>query len=130
METNQEQKISAALTALRETIDELEAVREREVELNKKRYAIERELLSIHESTGLVAMANDYISVSVEDKDRATYAPDCWDDVLKWAVETGNMNIIQRRLSDAKVVALIGEGIPLPAGLGIEPYKKISHRRK
>lgn len=125
-----DENIGQILDQYKAVIDEREALATRDSELAKLKAALERQMLDHSEQSGVTQFANDFISVSVSDANRATYAPEQWDGIVKWAAETGNLNLIHRRLSDAKVVALIEEGIALPDGLGIEPYKKLSYRRK
>lgn len=69
------------------------------------------------------------VTVSVVEKYRATYDPANWPQIVKWAVETGNDHIIQRRLTDAKVVELIRSGEALPWGLDAESYRDLLVRR-
>lgn len=65
------------------------------------------------------------LTASVLTKDRAKYDPAEWPNIVKWAVETGNDHIIQRRMTDAKVVELVRNGVALPWGLGVESYKEV-----
>lgn len=69
------------------------------------------------------------LTFSMVTKDRAKYDPGEWPNIVKWAVETGNDHIIQRRLTDAKVVELIANGVALPWGLTVESYRDVQVRR-
>lgn len=69
------------------------------------------------------------ITVTVKQKWRAKYLPERWADVVKWAVDNGYDHIVQRRLSDGKVMELVDNGVTLPDGLTVEPYKDIDFRR-
>jgi len=65
------------------------------------------------------------LSVSIVQKDRAAYDPAEWPSIVRWAIETGNDHIVQRRLTDAKVLELVRNGVALPWGLTIEPYRDL-----
>jgi len=69
------------------------------------------------------------LTVSTREKFRARYEPDKWPDIVRWAVESGNDHIVQRRLTDAKVLELIDNGVPLPDGLGVEAFTALDVRR-
>lgn len=123
--------ISDLLAELRSVIDERERLSEQDSRLSKRKSAIEFELLGIHAATGLESLSGNGMGVTFKDDAmRARYAPEQWNAIAKWAAETGNMHIIQRRLSDAKIVDLVMEGVQLPEGLTLETYTSISTRRK
>lgn len=44
---------------------------------------------------------------------------------IRCALTPGNLHVIQRRLTDAKVEELAISGIPLPNGLRLEPYDRV-----
>lgn len=91
---------------------------------------IERILVNHAEATGCSKFGNGKVSCTIDaEAMRAAYDPELWPEVVKWAVATGNDHIIQRRLSDAKVLELIDNDVPLPDGLRLEPYTKVSIRR-
>lgn len=69
------------------------------------------------------------ITVTMRQKWRAKYAPEHWSDVVRWAVEQGFDHIVQRRLSDAKVMELVDNGVTLPKGLNVEQYTDLDFRR-
>jgi hypothetical protein len=119
------------LGELREVIDERERLATADRELSKRREALERELLAFHEDSGLDSLAGAGLSVSFDAAAmRAKYEPERWADIVRWAVTTGHDHIIQRRLTDAKVLDLIENGVELPPGLTVENYTKLSVRRK
>lgn len=124
------ESIGQLLDQFKAVIDERESLAIRDLELGKLKVDLERRIKDHAEATGLNQFANDFISVTVSDENRAKIDPAKWDDIFKWAAETGNINLIHRRVSDAKVIALIEEGVELPEGLGIDPYKKLAYRRK
>lgn len=99
--------------------------------LSQRRDQLEGRLLAYHKDTGLQSLSGAGLTVSFDPAAfRAKYDPAKWSDVVKWAVETGNDFIVQRRLSDAKVVELFDGGVALPDGLSLENYVKVSIRRK
>lgn len=44
---------------------------------------------------------------------------------IRSCLTPGNLHVVQRRLTDTKVADLAIDGVPLPDGLGLEPYDKI-----
>lgn len=65
------------------------------------------------------------VTVTVRQKWRAKYMPEHWESIVKWAAETGNAHLIQRRLSDKPVMELLDAGVSLPEGLTVEAYKDL-----
>lgn len=120
--------IGTTLERLRTAIDEREVLRARDRELSDEIGQIERQLDDYSKAHGLDNFKGGGMSVSFKEAFRAKYEPEKWDGVLKWAVETGNTFIVQRRLTDAKVEEL-AMTCGLPDGLGIESYRKIYTRR-
>ncbi len=123
--------VGSVLQNLRALIDLREKVAELDTALSKRKTELEGKLLDIQKSSGLSSFADFGVSVTFDTGAfRAKYDPEKFNDVMKWAVETGNEFIIQRRLTDAKILGLIDEGVSLPEGLSVESYTKISVRRK
>jgi hypothetical protein len=67
--------------------------------------------------------------VTWRSKWRAVYEPGLWSSIVKWAVDNNHEYIVQRRLTDAKIMSLIDQGVPLPEGLTVEPYDDLDIRR-
>jgi hypothetical protein len=108
--------LNQEMSSLNKEIDDIDGTLMRELDRMKK--------------SGLDPKLSGHgISVYLTDKCRATYDPERWAEIVKWAVESGRDYIVQRRLSDKKIESLIEEGVELPIGLGIEYYPDISHRR-
>jgi hypothetical protein len=123
--------INATLARLKAVIDEREQLAAKDRTLSEERARLEAELLGFHGSTGLNSLSGAGLSVSFDDTAvRVRCEPSRWADIVKWAVSTGNDHVIQRRLTDAKVIELIENGTPLPEGLSVESYTKLSVRRK
>lgn len=124
------QKPTALLAELRRVIDARELLAEEDRKLSERRQQIERELLAFHEMSGLEKVAGAGVTVSFDPEAvRCNYDPERWDGIVRWAVETGNLHVIQRRLTDGKILDLVREGTELPEGLTLAPYTKISVRR-
>ena len=69
------------------------------------------------------------LTATMRTKWRAKYEPDQWPAIFKWAAESGRDYLIHRRLSDAKVMELVDEGVSLPDGLTTEAYPSLDFRR-
>lgn len=119
------------LAELRGVIDQREELAKQDRTLAQRKEQIERALLAYHNDTGLDSLSGAGLSVSFDgDAMRAAYDPEKWKDIVRWAVESGNDFIVQRRLTDAKVIDLVKNGVELPPGLTLENYTKLSVRRK
>jgi hypothetical protein len=125
-----EQNITELLTELRAIIDERERLADQDRNLSRRKSAVEASLLSFHARTGLEKLSGAGLSVTFNPAaTRCRYEPDRWEGIVRWAVATGNLHIIQRRTSDAKIIDLIAEGVALPEGLTIESFTDLSVRR-
>jgi hypothetical protein len=123
--------VNELLTELRDVIDQRERLSTQDSALSKRKSYLEHELLAVHESEGVDSVSGAGMTVSFDDAAmRVKYDPEKWAGICRWAIETGNDHIIQRRLTDAKVMDLIENGTALPEGLTVENYVKISTRRK
>jgi hypothetical protein len=78
---------------------------------------------------GLDRTSSSGLTLSVVTKLKARCEPDKWPSVVRWAVENGYDHIVQRRLTDAKVLELVDNGIALPDGLGVETYPDLSIKK-
>lgn len=74
-------------------------------------------------------VAEHGLTVTRRTKWRAKYDPEKWADIFKWAAENGKEYLIHRRLSDAKVMELVDEGVQLPDGLTTEAFPSLDFRR-
>lgn len=123
--------IGTTLADLRRVKDQREELGLADAKLAKQEAALKAQLLAFHESTGLLKLADHGLTVSFNPGAmRTCYDPEKWSDIVKWAASTGHDYIVQRRLTDAKVIALVEEGVALPEGLTLESYIDISIRRK
>lgn len=120
---------SALLARYRAVLDRAESLRVEQSKLADEREAIERQLVEFSEAHGVQQFGDDEISVTVAEKLRVKYDPEQWADIVRWDLETGT-GAVQRRLTDAKIISLIEDGVPLPAGLSVEGFKKVTYRRK
>lgn len=120
---------SALLSRYREIIERRDTLSAEEKTLSEELQDICRKLIDFSESSGLTSFADGNLSISVQEKMRAKYDPEKWRDIVKWDLDN-DIGAVQRRLTDAKIEALIAEGVPFPEGLTLEPVKRVSHRRK
>ena len=118
------------LIEYRKVIDEKEILAQQEKILNQRKHDLEFHLMAFAKSQGLESFEDDSIRVHISEALRIRYEPELWSEIVKWAVDSGNDYIIQRRLNDTKILELIENGTPIPEGLAVDPYTKISHRRK
>ena len=122
--------ITPLLEELRSVIDRREELATEDKGLAERKAEIERALLEYQKATGVEALKGGGMSVTFDaDAMRAKYDPERWDAIIRWAVEQNQTHIIQRRMTDAKVIDLVNTGVALPDGLTLEPYVKLSTRR-
>lgn len=107
----------------KETLDNILAGVKGEIE------GIKNDLAKLAEALGVDKFANDLMTVSIKEDMRAGYTPEEWPAIFAWIAKTENFGIIQRRLSAKPIQELIDCGTPLPKGLKLEPYTKVSTRR-
>ena len=81
------------------------------------------------EAAGMDKTSAAGITASVVEKWRAKYEPAKWGDLVRWAAANGYDYLIQRRLTDSKVMELVDNGVELPEGLSVESYKDLTFRR-
>jgi hypothetical protein len=126
--------INALLVKYRDALDHKDEVEAALSAAKRQCEAIEFEIRSALEQTGQwtpgAKVGTDGITCTVCTKWRAKYEPEKWKDIVKWAVETGNEHLIQRRLSDKPVMEIIDTGGTLPEGLSVQPFDELKFRRK
>jgi hypothetical protein len=93
--------------------------------LKQRREALAESIKESLTASGADKASAHGLTASIQIKDRAKYNPADWPSIVRWAVESGNDHIVQRRLTDAKVVELIRNGVSLPWGLTVESYRDI-----
>ncbi len=125
--------VSSLLEAMREIKDEKDRVNQHLKRINEAEEKLERDILDAMTSLGFVE-AGDKVSSACgtatrQVKWRAKYEPDKWPEIVKWMAEQGRTDLVQRRLSDAKIMELVDLGQPLPDGLGVESFEQLSFRR-
>lgn len=131
MTTTNAPTVEALLSELHSTMNEADDLNERLAVVKARRDQIERDLLAFHKTTGLTSFSGAGIGVTVDPSAmRAGYDPEKWNDLVNWCAATGNQHLIQRRLTDSRVIDLWETTGALPEGLKLESYTKISVRRK
>lgn len=119
------------LTELRDILDQREELARQDKELSGRKAEIERQLIDYHDRSGLEQIAGGGLTVRFDPAaTRCRYEPERWPDIVRWAVATDNVHIIQRRMTDAKILELVTNGTALPEGLTVESYTALSVRRK
>ena len=114
--------------------DELDIIEQQKKELASKMADIERR---ISEAMHLAGKVNDgdadtvagVMRIAVRQKWRAQYDPEKWSDIVKWCADNGHDYLIQRRLTDSKVMDLVDNGVSLPDGLTVQPFTDLDFRR-
>ncbi len=122
--------VDAMLTELRSIVDQSDALNDQLSALSERKREIERGLIAFSEDSGLTSFATEGMSITVKEKTRAKYDPERWEELVGWAVANDKTYLIQRRLTDAKVVDMVDNGEPLPEGLSLEPFAQVIYRRK
>ncbi len=113
--------------------DEIDRVNEILGGLSEQKSRIEREIMAAMESAGQTEdgdkVAANGITATLQHKWRAKYAPEMWPKIMAWATQNGHTDIVQRRLTDSKIVELFDQGAAFPEGLSMEPYRILAFRR-
>lgn len=121
--------IGEMIKGLRDVVDARDSLSNQDSELARQEAELKYQLQCKAQEQGVPGFKSPDGSFTVAEDLRAKYCPEAWDSIVKWAVESGNSHIIQRRMTDARVKALMLEGTVLPDGLTLEPYIKTSFRR-
>lgn len=126
-------KISDILADYRASLDRVDDAKAALRAAEDARDNAEHELRSAMEAAGLTddgaKVSGAGVTVTWRQKMRAKYDPAKWDTLVRWAVDTNNQHIVQRRLTDKAVLELIDNGVALPDGLSVEAYDDIDFRR-
>jgi hypothetical protein len=127
--TTTELTIGEMLKNLRDVVDARDSLANQDSELARQEAELKYALQRKASEQGVPGFKSDAGAITFNEDLRAKYDPETWESIVKWAVESGNSHIIQRRMTDARVKALMDEGVVLPDGLTLEPYIKTSFRR-
>ena len=122
-------QINETCELFRQIRDEIDEVEGRLKILKQELHNQEVKILEHLSENGIDSIKAAGVTFSVKEKFRATYDPELWPRIMDWATGAGYQHIIQRRLSDAKVLELIDAGVALPEGLSIQSYKDLAFRR-
>lgn len=121
--------IGELLTAKADLHDRRDELNSLLSEVNKGIAEADDAIIARLAETGTTKAANDRLSVSITKKWRATYDPEKWDAIVRSLVDAGYGHVIQRRMTDAKVLEMFDNGVALPDGLRLEAFDDLSHRR-
>lgn len=97
--------------------------------VNKSIADVDAALMKQLRESGQTKASDDRVTVSVKTGWRAKYDPEQWPAIMEELVKSGHGHIIQRRLTDAKVVEMAENGVALPAGLSLESFDNLSFKR-
>jgi len=97
--------------------------------INEQIDASESEAREYLTAQGLDKVSGAGITLYTREKWRAKYDPELWGQLVKWAASSGRTDLIQRRLSDAKVMEYIDSGATVPEGLSVESFIALEFRR-
>ncbi len=125
----QPKTMGEALKRLRVLSDRLDRIKHLEKQANEEWEMLEKFAADESARSGVGKWAAGGVTLSVEKDFRVSYDPEKWDDLLRWAVETGNTAIVQRRMGETAVKALIDSGQGQPVGVKLSVYDKVSVRR-
>ncbi len=125
---------------LNDLLTQYRAEKDRQDELNAqladsraKADGIERRIMDAMKNAGLDSdgskVSHDGLTVTLRHKFRASYDPAKWSAIVRWAIDTNNEHIIQRRLSDRPVLELLDNGEQFPDGLTVSTYEDLDFRR-
>jgi len=124
----------ADLLAERRAIgDQIDEVNEVLSKLSEAKSNVERRIMDAMNAAGMeedgAKVSANGITATMQHKWRARYSPDLWPAIIQWAGENGHADIVQRRLTDSKIVELFDSGAAFPEGLTMEPYRQLAFRR-
>lgn len=124
--------IGYEVKALRELLDARDELNAQLKENGNAIRQIEDRLTDYCEKVGVDQVKVDgVLSLSIKDELRISYDKDNWDGLIRWAADTGNIHIVQRRISEKPIKELMSTlGDNFPAHLfKYDEYKKVSTRR-
>ena len=125
---------------LAELLAEKRAVRDRIDNLNEllsghiaEDAALNEKILSAMTAQGMTGdgakLSAGGMTVTRRTKWRASYEPEKWEGVVRWALDSGHVGIFHRRLTDSRVMELFDSGIGLPDGLSVKSYPALDFRK-
>lgn len=124
------QTVQSMLKQLREKLDEQEAITAKDKAVKAEIAGLKLQLIHHAQSQGLDQFRGGGLTVSIDfEAVGVAYDPEKWNDVFKWAAETGNAHLIHRRLSASAVEELVKSGVALPEGLTLTTYPNLTYRR-
>lgn len=122
--------IGDVLDEYRGVIDQIDELNASLKALREQKERLESQIIEAAEKSGVTEFANDNLKATIREDFVASYDPAQWTDMVRWAVETHNEHIIQRRLSTRPVTELIDSGHALHPGIVLQPQTKINVRRR
>lgn len=123
-------KVGDLLESLCETMGEIDELDSQTKVLKDRRRWIEGELLKQANAQGVSSFADESISVSIKEQTIASLDAEHFEDIVRWAVESENFGILQKRLGTRCALDLASNGESLPPGIDFDTIQKVSPRRK
>lgn len=121
--------ISELLAQYRKHKDRIDEIAAEEAQIRDMMGIIERSIMDTMKDAGLEKATAAGVTVTRGEKWRAKYDPEKWAGIVKWCAETGRDYLIQRRLTDSRVMELVDNGTALPEGLTVESFPNLAFRR-
>lgn len=125
--------LSDLIGLYRKGLDEMDRINAERSAQQKRNDELEWQVRQAMTAAGLVNKGDKMtacgLTVFIQEKIRDKYDPARWPSIVEWAVRTGNIHIIQRRLTATKISELIDAGVEMPEGLGVEFYHDLGTRR-
>lgn len=81
------------------------------------------------EAEGVDQFVGKGLVVKLANKDVANYDPEKWPDIVAALIKSGDLHVVQRRLTASAVRSMFDAGKPLPDGLKLDIIKEISVTR-
>ena len=122
-------QINETCELFRQIRDEIDEVEGRLKVLKQELHTLEVKILEHLSTNGIDSIKAAGVTFTAKERFRAVYDPELWPRIMDWATGAGYSHIIQRRLSDAKVLELVDSGVALPEGLSVQSYKDLAFRR-
>ena len=125
--------ITELLTEYRRLRDQSDELAAQKSGLEKQMDGLERRILSAMTDAGLTAegslVRGGGCTAARRIKWRAKIGEGQWDAFLKWATDNDRGYLVQKRVTDAKVLELVDAGIALPDMVTLDSYESLDIRR-
>lgn len=125
--------ITELLSSYRSIKDQSDELAAQKTGLEKQMDGLERRILAAMTDAGLTAegslVRGGGCTAARRIKWRAKIGEGQWDAFLQWATENERGYLVQKRVTDTKVMELVDAGIELPDFLSVESFEMLDIRR-